>query len=152
MVGKLSFCIGLPRSGKSTFCKQWQTEAPNRVVLAGDDFRYAVYNKRYQFEGEELVRGTLMTAARALFRAGYDVMIDETNTSEASIRHILMIDPTAKAYHFLTMAGVCIARAIAAGQIDLPPSIERMQKNIDQILPKIRSCEIPIVAMAKIEG
>lgn len=143
--GFLYFTIGLARSGKSTFCKKWQTEASNRVVLSGDDFRYAVYGQRWIREGEEIVRSSLITAARALFRAGYDVMIDETNTSEASIRHILAISADAKAYFVPTSAETCIDRAHASAHFDLPPSIRRMAKNLKTVLPKIRSGEIPLL-------
>lgn len=143
-MSRLSFCIGLPRCGKSTYCSRWNNEGTNRVVVAGDDFRFAIYNQRFQIEGEELVRASLITAARALYRAGYQVMIDETNTSGASIRHILNIDPNATAIIFQTPLEVCIARAIEHSQFDLPPSIHRMSKNLEITLEQIKNKEIPI--------
>lgn len=142
--GSLSFTIGLARSGKSTFCRKWQSEAPNRVVLSGDDFRYAVYGQRWIREGEEIVRSSLITAARALFRSGYDVMIDETNTTEASIRHILAISSDAVAYMIAPNLDLCVRRAHDAGHYDLPPSIARMNQNWNTTGPKVHSGEIPV--------
>ncbi len=143
-MSRLSFCIGLARCGKSTYANRWNSEGTNRVVLAGDDFRFAVYNQRFQIEGEELVRASLITAARALYRAGYNILIDDTNTSPASIRHILNIDSNATAIIFQTPMEVCVARAIEHSQFDLPPSIKRMAKNLEVTLEQIKSKEIPI--------
>jgi predicted kinase len=129
-MGKISFMIGLPRSGKSTFAEKWKNEKPNRVVLNGDNFRYAIYNKRFQVIGEELVKSSLITAARALYISGYDVLIDETHTTTSNILSVLAIDEDATAYFIKTPSEVCKQRAIACGQEDLVPVIQRMTENL----------------------
>ena len=152
MSGKLHFTMGLPRSGKSTFCKTWMYEKPGRVVLSGDDFRMAIYDRRFQLVGEELVRASMITAARALVHAGHEVMIDETNTTYTSVRHILNIDKEAEAWIFMTDKDECIKRAINCGHDDLQPSIERMAENLSITMKKILNNEISISILNMIWG
>lgn len=130
-MGKLYFTMGLARAGKSTWIKEFKAKNPRIIVLSGDDFRYAVYNKRFEFVGEALVRGTLLTAARALLIGGNDVLIEDTNTSMKSVQEILNIEPNAKAYLFTTPIETCLERALATGQPDLIPSIKRMHRNLE---------------------
>jgi hypothetical protein len=142
-LGNVSFTVGLPRSGKSVFSKNtWQFEAgyegAGRVVLSGDDFRYAVYNQRFSVIGEELVRASVITSARALCK-NYDILIDETNTSKTSILQILSIDHNAHCYFITTKKDICIDRACKDGFYDLIPSIERMAKNLEENLDFIYS-------------
>ncbi len=149
-MGRLSFTIGLPRGGKSTFCRTWLNEfdddkpSRKRVVLSGDDFRYAVYDQRFSAVGEELVRGCLITAARALYRAGYHVMIDETNTTPYHIRQILSIDPNAIAIYFTTPVQTCIVRAIDCNQQDLIDPIKRMYENLKITMAQINDKTLPV--------
>lgn len=149
-MGRLSFTIGLPRGGKSTFCRVWLNEfdddkpSRKRVVLSGDDFRYAVYDQRFSPVGEELVRGCLITAARALYRAGYHVMIDETNTTPYHIRQILNIDENAVAILFYTDTETCIERAIDCNQQDLIEPIKRMNNNLQSTLAQIKDKTLPV--------
>lgn len=139
----MAFTVGLPRAGKSSFSKKWRSEN-NGVVLSGDDFRMALYGKRFQIIGEEFVRAALITATRALLHQGTSVLFDETNTSLTSIRQILAIDPKAKVYLFTTSPEVCKNRAIACGHEDLLPSIDRMSKNLEVSIPYLREIGIEI--------
>lgn len=149
-MGRLSFTIGLPRGGKSTFCRTWLNEfdddkpSRKRVVLSGDDFRYAVYDQRFSSVGEELVRGCLITAARALYRAGYHVMADETNTTPYHIRQLLSIDANATAILFSTDIETCIERAIDCNQQDLIEPIKRMYSNLQSTLSQINDKTLPV--------
>jgi len=143
-MSRLNFMIGLPRSGKSTFCNEWKAEAPNRVVLTGDSFRYAIYNKDYQYEGEELVRGALITATRALLLDGYTVLVDETNTTPASIEHLMRIDIDSTAYIMHTSTDICVKRAIKLGNPRLEHPIRRMANNLKTTIPQIESQKIPL--------
>lgn len=136
-MGKLYFTIGLPRSGKDTFTKKWREEEKNRVVLSGDLFRYAIYDRRYSRVGEELVRASVITAARALLLDGYDVLINDTNTSYTSIVQILNVDENATAYFLDTPAEVCIERAIKTGQEDLIKPINEMLHNLEWTINEI---------------
>lgn len=135
----ISASIGLPRSGKSTFCRDWKKWDYNRVVLSGDDFRYAITNQRFELCAELHVRANLMAAVRALHRAGYHVFVDETNTSIAHIKEILDIDHNANFYIFYTDKQTCKNRAIDCNQQDLIPSIDRMYENLMVTLPLIYS-------------
>jgi predicted kinase len=139
LIVSLEFCIGLPRSGKSTFSKRWKAEHKNGVVLSGDSFRLAIYDKRFQVVGEEFVRASIITATRALLLSGYDVLIDETNTSISNIKSILAIDKNAKAYFFKTDLETCINRARDCGFYDLIPSIYRMYNNLQLTLEALES-------------
>jgi predicted kinase len=141
---RLYFTIGLPRSGKSTFAADWQKKFPKRVVLSGDDFRLAVYGKRFQYEGEPIVRASLITAARALLHAGYEVLIDETNTTSPHVYDILNIDPDATAYIFSVTPEECIDRAIDCEQLDLIEPIKRMNENLMTTHYNIKVGTIPI--------
>lgn len=134
-MSSLTFLVGLPRSGKSTFAESWRLENPNRVILSGDDFRHAVYNQRFSIVGDELVRACLITAARAMLYQGRDVLIDETNTSTTHQLQILAIDPKAKCYYINMNPEICKQRAIECNQQDLLPSIDRMAKNLSISLP-----------------
>ncbi len=133
-MGKLTALIGLPRSGKSTFSKIWRNEGENRVVLSGDLFRLSIHGQRFLLQGEELVKGTMFTAARALLMDGYEVLLDETNSSINSIRSILSLSPNPRLILFNTSAKICKQRATECGQQDLLSSIERMDKNLEYTL------------------
>lgn len=144
-MSKLSIQIGLARSGKSTFCKRWIQEGENRVVLSGDDFRWSISNQRFKLEDEQKVRESLVIATKALLHGGYEVMVDETNTTEYHIRELMAISPKSfKAYINHCPIEICKQRAISCGQEDLLPSLDRMWANLQVTLPKIASNKIDI--------
>ncbi len=143
-MSRLNFTIGLPRSGKSTFCRKWREGGKNRVVLSGDSFRQSIYGERFRIEGELFVRATLLAAVKALVRDGYEILIDETNTSVYHIEEILHVDKNAHAYVFYTSAEVCKERAIDCNQLDLLTSIDRMDRNLFQTLPLIKNGTIKL--------
>jgi predicted kinase len=148
-MGKLYYCVGLPRSGKSTYCQQWvrQVEAdterirtvggddfdvivritsPPRAIVSGDAVRQALHGHAYLPEAEGHVFATMDTMARALLLSGFDVMIDETSTTEATISRYLKIDPDAVPVWFDASAEVCIERALATNRPYLVEPIKRM--------------------------
>ncbi len=103
MAGKLYFTVGLPRSGKSTYCDKWihgdkvmnhmentffayvyMVDKP-RVIVAGDDFRAALHGQAYQYESECMVFAAMDVATRALLLRNFDVIIDETCTTEQTL-------------------------------------------------------------------
>jgi predicted kinase len=145
-MSRLYFMVGLPRSGKSTLAAKWLTENlrlihdqngqvigttnPPRVVLNGDDFRHAVYGRDFCPEGEGLVFASIDVAARALLRAGYDVLIDETGTTESTIKRYLKIDPDAEAIWVDTPEEECVRRATITNKPYLIPPIKRMAEQM----------------------
>lgn len=138
-MNKLNFTIGLPRSGKSTFCRKWKEQGRHYIVLSADDFRFAISGQRFQIDGEPFVRATLLAAAKALIRSGNTILIDETNTSRYNIEQILNIDKNAFAYIFYTTPDICKERAIDCNQSDLLPAIDRMDENLKTTIPLIKS-------------
>ncbi len=78
--GSLYYLIGLPRSGKSTFCNNWIAEKPNRIVLNADNFRLALHTKGYIHESEDMVNTVIFYSVKALLLSGYEVLVDDTHT------------------------------------------------------------------------
>jgi predicted kinase len=154
--GKLYYTVGLPRSGKSTWCDQWVrqpicnplwdvlTDCPAtesistqegklwaepklpRAVIAGDDFRRALHGNSYRIEAEATVFAMMDVATRALLDRGFDVIIDETCTTEQTLLRYLRLDRAAVPVFIDTPKDVCIERAREAGKEYLAGPIERM--------------------------
>lgn len=151
--GKLFFTVGLPRSGKSTWANKWVkfetysdafnsalwnsehlfTNATPRVIISGDDFRRALYGRAYQIEAEGAVFAMMDVATRALLSRGFDVIVDETCTTEATLIRYLRIDPEATPIFIETSEEECIARAIKTGKPYLVGPIERMAKQLKEL-------------------
>ncbi len=162
--GRLHFCMGLPRSGKSTYCDEWVRETflmqfmalpaellgyshkelvtaemlrcedpvkmysakVPRVVIGGDDFRRGLHGKEFVPEAEGQVFAAMDIAIRALLRRGYDVIVDETATSEATIRRYFRIDINAIPHFIDTSVEECERRALKDGRHYLIGPIRRM--------------------------
>jgi predicted kinase len=140
-MGKLTVLIGLARSGKSTFAENWQQNIPfdneqpyeffhKRVVVNSDSIRLAMHGHRYIRESEPFVHAMTKVMVKSLFSQGYNVLIDETNTTVGSIRQWLEIDPDAKFIYLDTSVRVCQERAMATGQNDLVNVIPNMYDNL----------------------
>ncbi len=143
--GKLFFAVGLPRSGKSSWCRTWSYEPvchsslhfyswqKPRVVVSGDDFRRAIHGHAYIKEAEGLVFASMDIAAKALLFSGFDVIIDETSTTESSILRYLRIDMDAEPVFIDTPEAVCIERALATGKEYLVGPIQRMSRQLAEL-------------------
>lgn len=153
---KLFFTIKLPRAGGTTLCKRWQKgeldiinnrfssellsenitrlERIPRVVVTPDAWRLAL-GHRYNWYVEPVVFAHVQVAIRALLQ-DYDVLVDDTNTSEESIKRLFEIDPEATYALVDTPINTCIDRAYATGQQDLVPVMERMDHNIGNLYLK----------------
>lgn len=144
--GKLYFTIGMPRSGKSTYCNKWAAEKPNRVIVSSDDIRFALHGKRYEPLAETMVFAIKHIMTRAHLNRGNDVIVDGTHSTRLSIQRLLEIDRLAVAVTIETPADECIRRAIATNQEDLIPVISRIDAQI-QYLNSIglQECMIDIV-------
>lgn len=141
--GKLFFTVGLPRSGKSRWCDDWVRQSivnplwdlpdgpvaePKRpgVIVCGDDFRHAVHGGEYRVEAEGTVFAAMDVAVRALLRRGFDVIIDETCTTEATLLRYLRIDPDATPVFIDTPEEECLRRAFEEDREYLAGPIRRM--------------------------
>lgn len=146
----LYFTVGCARSGKSTLANKWVRGAVSivdhafvpvgvtsdtpRVVVCGDDFRLAIHGALWNSRTEGFVYAAYYAAIRAHLLRGCDVLVDETNTSEPSLRRLFHIDPGAHWVLVPTSEAVCRERAILTKQEYLVPVIARHRKNIDGML------------------
>lgn len=137
-MAKLTALIGLARSGKSTFAREWQSkEDPdglNRVVVNGDNVRLALHDHRFIFKAEPIVHGIYQTMVRALLlNPQLHVLMDDTHTTVSSIRTVLTIDDNAEFIYVPCNTEVARQRAIETNQTDLIPVIDRMHGNLTHL-------------------
>lgn len=151
--GKLTFVVGLPRSGKSTYCDRWarypdleptlvgDEEAADqpykvvtpRVVIGGDDFRTALHGNAYRVEAEGTVFAMMDVAVRGLLNRGFDVIVDETCTTEQTLLRYLRIDGEAVPVFIDTPMETCIERALASDKPFLVAPIKRMAFQLEYL-------------------
>jgi len=67
---------------------------------------------------------------RTLLLQGYDVLVDDTHTTDESILRLLEIDVNATYFYVDTSINVCKDRAVDTKQEDLIPIIDRHWANI----------------------
>jgi len=152
---KLSFTIGLPRSGKSTFCEQWVQKRDDktvkgtmeamasreyiiwnrnpRVIVSGDSFRRALHGHSYINNAEGMVFASMDVAIKALLLSGHDVIVDETSTTKGTILRYLRIDINAEPIWIDTPAEVCKQRAIDTNKPYLLGPIDRMAAQLAEL-------------------
>ncbi len=121
--------VGLPRSGKSTWSR-----AQGIPVVNPDSIRFALYNKPYIEEAEEMVWAITFIMAKALLLAGHDkIIIDATNLKEKNrgMWHERFPDYIIKYKCFRTTMRECIKRAKECKRKDLIPVIKRMYKEAE---------------------
>lgn len=148
--GRLFFLIGLARSGKSTFAKNWmnykldivdnneiryrdiqELDFP-RVVVCSDWIRLAIHGQAFSQEAEQMVHAIKMMMIRMYINNGYNVLVDGTHTTDKSILDLLRVDKNAIFYVVDTPAYKCKERAIATNQPWLIDRgvIDRMNDNL----------------------
>lgn len=144
-MNNLWFTVGLPRSGKSTICKEWLSyDSSNidnswsanvgnhpRVVVCADDIRLSM-GHRWNSYVEDFVQATKLIMIRTLLKK-HDVIVDGTHTTKNSIIQLLNINPNAKPILIRTPPSVCIERAKSTGQDDLESVIWRMVDNLENL-------------------
>ena len=158
----LYYFMGCPRSGKSTLARQFlkyqldfvdgkpsnlregmhEDDNP-RVVINSDALRLAMHGQVWAGEAEGLVACIAEINARAFLNEGYDVLIDETNTSEASLIRIYRVARDCKVEAvpvvMWTSPEVCKERAIKTKQEYLFPVIERCWKQLNDLRGEFES-------------
>jgi len=164
-MGRLFALIGIPRSGKSTFCNDWLSkrisvlkplgivssyrkphnitdydgivyhenmgEQTPRVLVCADKIRLSM-GHRWNSNVEDYVSAVKNTMIKTLLQ-DHDTICDGTHTTIGSIKKLLTLDPDAQFVLIDTPVEVCKQRAIATGQEDLLPVIDRMAKQLDSI-------------------
>jgi hypothetical protein len=153
--GRLYFTVGLPQSGKSTFCnnwvngtlgvtdvfavtsvtmslsgKVWSGPQRPRVVVGGDDFRHAVTGREFEAKSEAFVFAAMDAACHALLDRGFDVMVDDTATTEQTVERYLRIDPDAQSVFIDVDWKECISRAAQNNRQYLIATIHRQKDQL----------------------
>lgn len=140
-MGKLVILVGLARSGKSTYSKEWlNTPDPDglhKVVVNADSIRLALHGQRFLMEREGEVHRTAELMIKTLFLQGcYSILCDETNTTAKNLRKWFRIDPHAEVVYLNTSRKICKERAYATEQDDLVNKgvIDRMFDNLVKLV------------------
>ena len=140
--GHLFYTVGCPHSGKSTYANNWVDgfisglHENNRVVLGGDDFRSALTGHEFVLQAEGMVASCIDIAAKALLNRGFDVLIDETSSTEATLIRYYRLDINALPIFIDTSREECIRRAIANKRDYLVGPINRIANQLERIRPK----------------
>lgn len=129
--------IGLPRSGKSTWVREYAGGRPRSAIVSPDEVRRALHGDYYIPSVEDMVWAIVKLMVKALFRAGHTtVILDGTFNTKKYRAPWMDFSPwdnsqftvTTEFLCFSTSAEVCIARARHDERADLIPVIERMAK------------------------
>jgi hypothetical protein len=159
--GRLYYCVGLPRSGKSTRCDHWARNpdihidytqvfelgalkaypfdpqkpfvSRPRAIVCGDDFRTALHGNAFRIEAEGTVFAMMDVATRALLNRGFDVIVDETCTTEQTLLRYLRLDPNAEPVFIDTPEEACVERALASNKPFLVGPIRRMAFQLESL-------------------
>ncbi len=121
---KLIGMMGLPRSGKSTFCHQY-LKPLGYVIVNPDNFRLALHGQRFVNSAEPTVWAAVTLAVDALLRTDQYVVIDATNITNKARQP--WMDRNAEFIHIDTNVHVCMLRA--AHDLELCSVIDRMNRD-----------------------
>lgn len=125
---KLIVTVGLPRSGKTTFCNE-VLKPTGFVIVNPDSFRLAIHGKIFLASAEPLVWACVYAAVDALMIAGHDVVVDACNLTK---KRREPWEQRGAEFHLMgTTAAICLERAEKAGRADLFPVIGKMAKECD---------------------
>lgn len=92
-MSKMIIMRGLPASGKSTWARAWVAESPQtRARLNRDTLREMMHNSFWDGkETESQIITVEHTAATVLLESGKDVVIDDTNLSNRTVKQFMAI-------------------------------------------------------------
>lgn len=120
----LIVCVGLPRSGKSTWAR-----AQGYPVVNPDSIRLALHGQPFIALAEPFVWATAKVMVRSLFLAGHTrVILDATNVTRKRRDEWKGEGWAVRFRQFLECDETCWQRAVDSGRPELIPVIERMAK------------------------
>lgn len=79
---------GLPASGKSSWAREMVRKNPNFKRINRDDIRAMLDDNTFDQNREEFVRKTRDTLILTALRAGYSVIVDDTNLVNSTVRKL----------------------------------------------------------------
>lgn len=80
--GKLIMTVGIPRSGKTTWAKNFLKESGNAIRVNRDDLRQMLHNGKWTPRNEELTMKAQKAIVEQGLKAGKVVIVDDTNLGE----------------------------------------------------------------------
>lgn len=120
---KLYVTVGLPRSGKSTWCREHQ----DWPIVNPDSIRLAIHGKDFDAKHEGLVWWTTRIMIESLFQAGNEkIVLDSTMMTHARRQEWKSKDYQTIFVVFATSQEECERRAIAEGRPHMVEIIRRM--------------------------
>lgn len=129
-MAELAIMVGLPRSGKSTFCKQLMTAG--YVVVNPDRLRLALHGQAFATNAEPFVWATAEVMVRMLLMQGHNVVLDATNTHKQArstwTRMAREFETRLDIFWVNTPIEVCLERNVGAGAVP-EEVIRRMHRN-----------------------
>jgi predicted kinase len=124
MTKTLLLPVGLPRSGKSTYCQQLRRSG-DWVIVSPDAIRLALYGKPFIASADTMVWSMAKYMVKALFIAGHDsIILDACNLTEHRRKEWLSDDWKTVLHLVPTDADECARRAVSEGRMDLLPVID----------------------------
>jgi predicted kinase len=82
---------GVPASGKSTFCDEMLKTHLHFKRISRDEFRSMLDNYSHDFNLENAINKLMESSLKILLKAGYSVVIDNTNLRPKYVKDILKI-------------------------------------------------------------
>jgi len=128
---KLILTVGLPKSGKSTWAKEYSGEH-NVPMVNPDSIRYALHGEKYIQSYEDEVWHIAKVMTDALFLAGHkEIIIDATNINDQARSIWESGDREIEYKNFEVSKEECIERAEEEGDYEIIPIISSMARRID---------------------
>lgn len=132
---QLIVMVGIPKSGKSTYVDH---NFPDYQLICADDFRLAL-GVQYNARLEGTVWAAHDIALRAAMERGCSTVIDNTNTTTASLNKFEALTDeygyTMRIVHISTPSQVCLERNVVAEKDKVPGHvINRMHEQLKTLM------------------